>query len=109
MYNCATNVTVMFVLFYLAVMFRKGWRYLRICYAINLRLSVVLLFVVMAVGEVGCFFWVYFTWRIPAPSSDSLNLLLVSDSQIQVSLLNFSLVINISIKEICALEKISRS
>jgi len=37
----------------------------------------------MAVGEVGCFFWVYFTWRIPAPSSDSLNLLLVSDSQIQ--------------------------
>lgn len=68
-------------------MFRKGWRCLYFFYAINLKLSVVLLFVAIAVGEIGCFWWVYLTWRVPAPSRDSLNLLLVSDSQIQVGLI----------------------
>lgn len=73
----------MFDLF-LLVMCKKIWRYLHVCHTINHQLSLVLLFVAVVVGEVGCFWWVYLTWKIPTPSSDSLNLLLVSDSQIQV-------------------------
>ena len=63
---------------------RRCWRYLNVCYRANLKLSVVAFIVAIAIGELGCFLWAYLTWRVPASSEDSLGLLLVSDSQIQV-------------------------
>lgn len=45
-------------------------------------MSLVLLVIVVFIGEFGCFLWAFFTWRIPGQSRDSLNLLLISDSQI---------------------------
>ena len=68
-------------------MLRRRLRYLFAqYYLINLKLCVLLLCGTILVGEVGCFLWKSFSWRIPAPSSSSLNLLLISDSQIQVRL-----------------------
>lgn len=67
------------------VMSKKCWRLLHSFHSANLKLSLFLCIVAIAIGEVGCFFWAFFTWRIPLPSEDidSLNLLLVADSQIQ--------------------------
>ena len=67
-------------------MSKKCWRLFHIFHRANLKLSLFLCIVAIAIGEVGCFFWAFFTWRIPLPSEDidSLNLLLVADSQIQV-------------------------
>ncbi|KAJ7333764.1 hypothetical protein OS493_015855 [Desmophyllum pertusum] len=60
-------------------MFSKCWWYWHVC---AFKISLVLLVIVVAVGEVGCFWWAFFTWRVPDNSSDSLNLLLISDSHI---------------------------
>lgn len=43
----------------------------------------VVLVIVLFTGEIGCFWLCFATWRIPQAYSDSLNLLFVSDSQIQ--------------------------
>lgn len=51
-------------------------------YIFSLTVSLVLLVAVVFVGEFGCFLWAFLTWRIPDKSRDSLNLLLISDSQI---------------------------
>lgn len=60
-------------------MFRKCWWY---WYVFAFKISLVLLVIVVAVGEFGCFLWVFLTWQIPEKSRESLNLLLISDSQI---------------------------
>ncbi|XP_078362503.1 metallophosphoesterase 1 homolog [Oculina patagonica] len=60
-------------------MFSELWRY---CFASAFKISLVWFIVIVAVGEFGCFWWAFFTWHVPANSSDALNLLLVSDSQI---------------------------
>ncbi|XP_020618526.1 metallophosphoesterase 1 homolog [Orbicella faveolata] len=61
--------------------FHRRWqRYWLSC---AFKFSLFLLFIVLAVGEFGCFWWAFCTWRIPKTSRDSLNLLFVSDSQIQ--------------------------
>lgn len=72
---------------------RRWWRYLNVCYRTNLKLSVVAFIVAIVIGELGCFLWAYLTWRVPASSKDSLGLLLVSDSQIQVFFFFFFVII----------------
>ncbi|KAJ7380861.1 hypothetical protein OS493_007258, partial [Desmophyllum pertusum] len=53
-------------------------------YTRSFKFCLVLLVIVVAIGEFGCFLWVaLFSWRIPETSSGSLNLLFFSDSQIQ--------------------------
>lgn len=61
-------------------MFTRCWRYWHSC---AFKFSLFLFFIVVAVGEFGCFWWAFCTWRVPKTSHDSLNLLFVSDSQIQ--------------------------
>jgi len=68
--------------FFSVFMFRWWQRYWLSC---AFKFSLFLLFIVLAVGEFGCFWWAFCTWRIPKTSRDSLNLLFVSDSQIQVT------------------------
>ncbi|XP_078366975.1 metallophosphoesterase 1 homolog [Oculina patagonica] len=61
-------------------MFTRRWWY---WHSRVFKFILALFFVTVAVGEFGSFWWAFFTWHIPETSHDSLNLLLISDSQIQ--------------------------
>lgn len=67
-------------------LFQMGTRLWRRCCVHKFKFLLVVLVIALFIGEIGCFCLCFVIWRMPQASSDSLNLLFVSDSQIQVSL-----------------------
>ena len=72
--------------FFFQNLFQMGTRLWRRCCVHKFKFLLVVLVIALFIGEIGCFCLCFVTWRMPQASSDSLNLLFVSDSQIQVSL-----------------------
>lgn len=83
------NVLLMFLVlvsFFFQNLFQMGTRLWRRFCVHKFKFLLVVLVIALFIGEIGCFCLCFVTWRMPQASSDSLNLLFVSDSQIQVSL-----------------------